>query len=49
MRIGIRHRTKTMDGLEPVESKGFSTLSAGIPKAFYADRKPEIRILCGSI
>ena len=31
MRIGIGHRTRPMDRLQPVESKGFSTLSARIP------------------
>jgi len=49
MRIRIRHRDKPMDRMQPVESKGFSTLPEGSLKAFYTDRKPEIRILCGSI
>ena len=49
MRIGIRHRTKPMNRMQLVESKGFSTFSARVPRACYTDRKPEIRILYGSI
>ena len=34
---------------QAIEYKGITTPSARNPKACHTDRKPELRILCGSI
>ena len=49
MPIRIRCRDKLPDSQQVFESKRFTTPSARNPNACYMDRKPEIRMLCGSI
>ena len=49
MPIRIRCRDKPPDRQQAIESKGINTLSVKNPKACYTDRKPELRILCGSV
>lgn len=47
--IRIRCRDKPADRQQAIESKRFNTPSERNPKECYTDRKPEIRMLCGSI
>jgi len=49
MPIRIRCRDKPPDRQQAIESKGVNMYSVKNPKAFYTDRKPEIRILSGSV
>jgi hypothetical protein len=49
MPISIRRRDKTLDRRQAAKCKGVNMLLARNPDACYADRKPEPRILCGSV
>jgi endo-1,4-beta-mannosidase len=49
MPIRIRYCDKPLDSQQAIGYKGVNTPSAGNPKACYTDRKPERRILCGSV
>jgi len=49
MPIRIRRHDKPLNRQQAIEYKGITTPSARNPKACYADRKPILRILCGSI
>jgi hypothetical protein len=49
MPISIRRRDKTLDRRQAAKCKGVNMLSARNPDACFADRKPEPRILCGSV
>ena len=40
---------KMLDRRQHIENKGIRASSFGNPKASYTGRKPELRILCGSI
>jgi len=49
MPIRIRCRDKLLDRAQPREDKGINATLAAIPTACYTDRKPGLRILCGSV
>jgi len=49
MPIRIRCRDRPRDRAQPTEDKGINATLAAIPMACYTDRKPELRILCGSV
>ena len=49
MPIRIRCRAKLLDSRQVIKCEGLNTPSARNPKACYTDRKPELRILCGSV
>jgi hypothetical protein len=49
MPIRIRCRDKPLDPWQPIADKGVTTFSVTDPIATYIDRKPDLRILCGSV
>jgi hypothetical protein len=49
MPIHIRCRDKPLDRQQVIEYNGVNTPSARNPTACYTARKPELRILCGSV
>ena len=49
MPIRIRRHNRSWHGTQVIEAKGFIATQAGGSTAFYTGRKPQFRILCGSI
>jgi hypothetical protein len=47
--IRIRYRDRLLDRAQPTKDKGISATIAAVSTACYTDRKPELRILCGSV
>ena len=48
MPLRIKHGDRLRGGVQPVKCKVLSPLLATIVMAYYADRNPMTRILCGS-
>ena len=48
MPMRVKRRDKPRDRAQPAEDTGLSAPLAGDSEACYTDRKPQLRMLCGS-